>query len=369
MQTIVIVDAEELSQSFSEEQLLGQSEKFLALKRSILEVSASSANVLIRGESGTGKEVAAKAIHYNSQRGKGPFIALNCAALPEPVLESELFGHVKGAFTGANANRTGRFAQADGGTILLDEIGDMPLSLQAKILRCIQEKTIEPIGSSEPKKVDVRILAATNQNLEASIAAGSFRQDLFYRLNVYPLAVPPLRERVEDIPLLAGHFAAKFAARMGKGRISFTPEALQVMRYYAWPGNIRELENCIERLNIIAGGSSITPEHLAACALPAALVTPSAPGALEPAAVYLAEQARLPLPKSGPMSLAGRTGHPGFPMDLVAQLEAIEREFILQALKEVGGVQVKAAELLGVSERSIWHRIKKLGIQVTKEIT
>ena len=329
-------DLREQLQTASAGQFVGQSPAYLALLRNVREVSASSANVLITGESGTGKEVVAKAIHYGGPRAKAPLVTINCAAIPEQLLESELFGHARGAFTGATSNRKGRFAQADGGTLFLDEIGDMPLALQAKILRCIQEKAIEPVGSNTTQKVDVRIIAATNQNLVEAIEKGKFRRDLYYRLNVYPIIMPSLRERKEDIPLLAEHFALRAAGEMGKVPVTFTEAALEILKNHTWPGNIRELENCIERLTIIASGTAITPERLASCAVPGGgdASRPSAPGS-------------------------------AFPLDLDRQLAETERDLILRALEETGGVQVKAAELLNISERSMWHRIKKLGINIT----
>ena len=329
-------DLREQLQTASAGQFVGQSPAYLALLRNVSEVSASSANVLITGESGTGKEVVAKAIHYGGPRAKAPLVTINCAAIPEQLLESELFGHARGAFTGATSNRKGRFAQADGGTLFLDEIGDMPLALQAKILRCIQEKAIEPVGSNTTQKVDVRIIAATNQNLVEAIEKGKFRRDLYYRLNVYPIIMPSLRERKEDIPLLAEHFALRAAGEMGKVPVTFTEAALDILKNHTWPGNIRELENCIERLTIIASGTAITPERLASCAVPGGgdASSPSAPGS-------------------------------AFPLDLDRKLAETERDLILRALEETGGVQVKAAELLNISERSMWHRIKKLGINIT----
>ncbi|GAB7497283.1 MULTISPECIES: sigma-54-dependent transcriptional regulator [Bilophila] len=328
-------DLREQLQTASAGQFVGQSPAYLALLRNVSEVSASSANVLITGESGTGKEVVAKAIHYGGPRAKAPLVTINCAAIPEQLLESELFGHARGAFTGATSNRKGRFAQADGGTLFLDEIGDMPLALQAKILRCIQEKAIEPVGSNTTQKVDVRIIAATNQNLVEAIEKGKFRRDLYYRLNVYPIIMPSLRERKEDIPLLAEHFALRAAGEMGKVPVTFTEAALDILKNHTWPGNIRELENCIERLTIIASGTAITPERLASCAVPGGgdASSPSAPGS-------------------------------AFPLDLDRKLAETERDLILRALEETGGVQVKAAELLNISERSMWHRIKKLGINI-----
>lgn len=329
---------EELQQGFHTEQFIGESPAFVTLQESIRAVSATDANVLITGESGTGKELAAKAIHYYSPRASGPLVTINCAAIPEALLESELFGHVKGAFTGAAAGQAGRFVQADSGTIFLDEIGDMPLPLQAKILRCIQEKAVEPVGAGKPRKVDVRIVAATNRDLPAAIAAGMFRQDLYYRLNVYPIVLPPLRERTEDIPLLARFFAGRFGAAMGKKPVTFTPEGLGAMQAYQWPGNIRELENCIERLSITSPGMAIGPEILAGCGLMT----------------------------SGKIleEVSPETCNAHFPLDLDRQLGDVERDLIVRALEHTGGVQVKAAELLNISERSMWHRIKKLGITI-----
>ncbi|MDR1241746.1 MAG: sigma-54 dependent transcriptional regulator [Deltaproteobacteria bacterium] len=336
----------ELGQTYASSRLIGESPAFQALRKSILEVSSSSANVLISGESGTGKELVAKAIHYGGARASAPLVTINCAAIPEALLESELFGHVKGAFTGAGSNRTGRVAQADSGTIFLDEIGDMPLPLQAKILRCIQEKTIEPVGSHETRKVDVRVIAATNRNLQDEIGRGNFRQDLYYRLNVYPIVMPPLRERKEDIPVLADHFAARIGVEMGKSRVEFTPEAVAAMQNYAWPGNVRELENCVERLTIVAVGEKITLDKLAACAV------------LDIAPEDAHSAARLPA------GLSSVSVEAGFPLNLERSLETLERELVCRALEETGGIQVKAAELLGISERSIWHRIKKLSIAI-----
>lgn len=307
----------------------------LKFQELLARVAPTDVWVLLTGENGTGKELAARALHAGSRRADAPMIAVNCAAIPEELIESELFGHEKGAFTSADQARAGRFEMANNGTLFLDEIGDMPLALQAKILRCIQEKAIEPVGSNTTQKVDVRIIAATNQNLVEAIEKGKFRRDLYYRLNVYPIIMPSLRERKEDIPLLAEHFALRAAGEMGKVPVTFTEAALEILKNHTWPGNIRELENCIERLTIIASGTAITPERLASCAVPGGgdASRPSAPGS-------------------------------AFPLDLDRQLAETERDLILRALEETGGVQVKAAELLNISERSMWHRIKKLGINI-----
>ena len=318
-----------------QDELIGQSPVMLKFQELLARVAPTDVWVLPTGENGTGKELAARALHAGSRRADAPMIAVNCAAIPEELIESELFGHEKGAFTSADQARAGRFEMANNGTLFLDEIGDMPLALQAKILRCIQEKAIEPVGSNTTQKVDVRIIAATNQNLVEAIEKGKFRRDLYYRLNVYPIIMPSLRERKEDIPLLAEHFALRAAGEMGKVPVTFTEAALEILKNHTWPGDIRELENCIERLTIIASGTAITPERLASCAVPGGgdASRPSAPGS-------------------------------AFPLDLDRQLAETERDLILRALEETGGVQVKAAELLNISERSMWHRIKKLGINI-----
>jgi DNA-binding NtrC family response regulator len=326
---------QELEGRYRFENLLGASPAFHKVIAAIAEVCESRANVLISGESGTGKEMVARAIHFNSPRHEGPFVAINCAAIPEGLLESELFGHVKGAFTGAVSARQGRFAQADGGTLFLDEVGDMPMALQPKILRVLQERTFEPVGSSHSRTTDVRIIAATNRDLRGAVREGRFRSDLYYRLNVFPIELPPLRERREDIPLLAGHIAGEIARQLGRPAPSFTEAALRAMGGYAWPGNVRELQNCIERAIIVAKGSQVDVADL-------------------------------------PQDLFARSAERqavGIPSDLDAELERLERDFVLEALRRTGGVQVQAAELLGISERSLWHRVKKLGISIVKKPT
>jgi len=325
----------ELEGRFRFDNLVGDSPAFRQVIEAIAQVCESRANVLLTGESGTGKELVARAIHYNSPRKDKPFVALNCAAIPEGLLESELFGHVKGAFTGAVGNREGRFAQADGGTLFLDEIGDMPMPVQAKILRVLQERSFEPVGGSQSRQVDVRIVAATNKNLQAAVSQGQFRDDLYYRLNVYPIALPPLRDRVEDIPQLAQHFLKMLEVGMGKRLTGFTTGALKAMCGYGWPGNIRELQNCVERGLIVAKGNQIAETDLPR---------------------YLSESPQ-----------GASADGPRFPMDLDEELARIEQEFILEALNRADGVQVAAANLLGVNERSLWHRIKKYGIQITRK--
>jgi DNA-binding NtrC family response regulator len=324
----------ELEGRYKFEMLVGSSPAFRSVIESITEVCESRANVLLTGESGTGKELVARAIHFNSPRKDKPFVAINCAAIPEGLLESELFGHVKGSFTGAVADREGRFAQADGGTLFLDEIGDMPLSVQAKILRVLQERSFEPVGGSRTRQVDVRIVAATNKDLQAAVQSGEFRDDLYYRLNVFPIALPALRDRADDIPALASHFLEALGVGMGKRLDGFTQTAISAMSHYAWPGNIRELQNCVERGLIVAKGRLVDIGDL-----PRYLFTAQTQAA----------------------------DGPRFPMDLDEELARFERETILAALNRAEGVQVQAAHLLGINERSLWHRIKKFGIQITRK--
>ncbi|MCK0196732.1 sigma-54 dependent transcriptional regulator [Ancylobacter sp. 6x-1] len=324
---------QELAGRYKFDMLLGVSASFQKVIRAISEVCEQKTTVLITGESGTGKEVVARAIHFNSPRQRKPFVAVNCAAIPENLLESEFFGHVKGSFTGAVANRAGRFAQAEGGTLFLDEVGDMPLALQAKILRVLQERAYEPVGATASRAADVRIVAATNRDLKAMVASGDFREDLYYRLAVFPIALPPLRERVEDIPPLLKRFSDELGYSLGRRNVAFSPDAVRALTSYRWPGNIRELQNCVERSLISARGGVIEASDLPP---------------------YLFERQ------------APRTDQPSFPIDLDAALADYERRQILAALKQVDGVQVKAAELLGINERSLWHRVKKLDITVVK---
>ena len=323
----------ELEGRYSFDHLIGSSAPFRRVIEQVTEVCESRATVLLTGESGTGKEVVAKAIHFNSPRAKKPFIALNCAAIPAGLLESELFGHVKGAFTGALANRAGRFQLAHGGTILLDEIGDMPVAIQAKILRVLQERTFEPVGGTQTVEIDVRVIAATHKDLRQTVKDGAFREDLYYRLNVFPIELPALRERKEDITLIASYFLRQFNDDMGKRITGFTPAAQGAMLSYRWPGNIRELQNCVERSVIVARGTVIDLADLPRYVLDGA----SAPEA-----------------------------SPELPSDIDTELMRQERAFIIRALEESGGVQIRAAELLGISERSLWHRIKKHDIRIVK---
>jgi len=321
------------SQPSGIEGLIGQSE---ALKR-VVDMAQRAAptdlTVLRQGESGTGKEVLARAIHRLSLRKDGPFVPVNCAAIPEGLLESELFGHERGAFTGAVRARPGRFELAREGTLFLDEIGDMPLAMQAKILRALQEREFERVGGTRTITADVRVIAATHHELDAAVAQGTFRQDLFYRLQGVELRLPPLRERIDDLPLLATHLLEQAAKRLNRAPAVVSPEALRCLWTYAWPGNVRELQHVLEGAMVLSDGM-IGPEHL-------------------PPAVQRAAQAR-PAAEAGPV-LTG---------SLDEALEEWERRMILDALHQTQGVQARAAKILGVSERSLWYRIKKLGIQV-----
>jgi len=305
--------------------IVGQSLVMRDLFRQMLKAAPTQATVLISGENGTGKELAATAIYEHSLRKGQPFLKLNCVAIPEGLLESELFGHEKGAFTGAAAQKKGKFELADGGTIFMDEIGDMPLATQAKLLRILQEKEFERVGGARPIKVDVRFIAATNKDLETLVKKGEFREDLYFRLNVFPIYLPPLRERREDIPLLCRHFLS------GSLVSEISPRALQLLVGYPWPGNVRELQNAIERAAILAENGAIEAAHL-------------------PAQVQMAFSGG-GIPSSDAAALDDR-------------LDAIEKGLIIEALSRAGGIQVRAAELLGINQRSLWHRIKKLGIDV-----
>ncbi|MBI5167656.1 MAG: sigma-54-dependent Fis family transcriptional regulator [candidate division NC10 bacterium] len=316
---------ERLQERYHFDQIIGESGKMQEVLALVHRVSNSGATVLIRGESGTGKELIAKAIHYNSPRAEGPFIKVNCAALPENLLESELFGHEKGAFTGAVSSRIGRFEAADKGTIFLDEIGDLSPSLQVKLLRVLQEREFERLGSNRTIKVDVRIIAATNRDLEAVVRGGRFREDLYYRLNVVPISIPPLRERREDLPPLMDHFLTKLSLENRKTITGLTREARDALMRYEYPGNVRELENILERAVVLARSETIGLSDL-----PISLQEPKA-----------GEETEKSLP---------------------SLLEGIERRMIVEALQKSQGVQTKAAELLGISERMLRYKLKKYGI-------
>ncbi len=329
-----------LHNRYRPESLVGQSKRMRDIYGEIRQVSHSRATVLLRGESGTGKELLARAIHYNSPRADGPFVKINCAALPQTLLESELFGHEKGAFTGAAAAKKGRFELADGGSLFLDEIGDLPLDLQSKLLRVLQERSFERVGGTRTVEVDVRIVAATHQDLEAAIAQGRFREDLYYRLNVVPILLPPLHERKEDIPILTEHFLAKYN-RENDRKVRITGRALQKIVDYDWPGNVRELENCIERLVIMSRRRLVFPEDVF----------------LPVEAASDGSEATHGRPRSRRKPAAT---HPT--PEPIAKLRDIERQQILRALGEADGVQATAAGLLGITPRQLAYRLRRFQI-------
>jgi two-component system nitrogen regulation response regulator NtrX len=311
--------------------MVGESYAMRQLREQVAMAAPTNGRVLIYGENGTGKELVARTVHALSRRRAGAFVEINCAAIPEELIESELFGHVRGAFTGAVADRRGKFEVADGGTIFLDEIGDMSVKTQAKVLRVLQEQTVDAVGGKSSIKVDVRVLAATNKDLQAEIRGGRFREDLYFRLNVIPIFVPPLRERQEDIPLLADHFMADFAREYGRRVKSFESGARTVLQHYPWPGNVRELRNVIERLMIMVPGDTISPSDLSFLD-PAALSRPAAPEA------------------------AGerRTLHEA--------RDQFERDLILRTLAEQQGNMSRTAEVLGVERSNLYRKMKAFGI-------
>jgi Nif-specific regulatory protein len=326
------------------ENIVGQSKRMQEVFGQVTSVAPSRATVLLRGESGTGKEMVARAIHLAGLRPEGPFVTVNCAALPETLLESELFGHKRGAFTGAVEERKGRFEQASGGTIFLDEVGDIPLPTQVKLLRVLQEKKFERLGENRTLAVDVRIIAATNADLERLVEGGQFREDLFYRLNVIPLYLPPLRDRREDIIPLTEYFLERFNTEHGKG-VSFTPEALDLLVEYRWQGNVRELENMVERTVVMAKTSVVGVPDLprsirlgAVAAMPGGHRTPEAPAAQSPA---------------GPGEI------PSLPSSRAEHLRAMEKEELRKALEATGWVIARAAKILGWTPRQVAYKMKK----------
>jgi transcriptional regulator with GAF, ATPase, and Fis domain len=307
--------------------VLGSSPRIREMFQLLEMVAPSEATVLLLGETGTGKELVAQAIHRNSPRADGPFVVVNCATLPETLLESELFGHERGSFTGATVRKDGRFLVAHHGTVFLDEIAELPLPIQAKILRVLQAREFEPVGSNRTQKVDVRIITATNRDLEKMVREGLFRDDLYYRLNVFQLVLPPLRERLEDLPVLADFFLKKYGKKNRRESISLAPEALQTFRRYPWPGNIRELENVIERGVIVCQGNVLTREDL-------------------PAALQL----------QGEWLAAGGESEPGLP--------ELERQLISRTLERVAGQRRQAAEILGISLDELNLKIRSYGLEV-----
>jgi len=329
---------------FKFDNIVGVSQKMQEVFSFVKKVAKSDSTVLIQGETGTGKELIAAALHYNSLRCQENFVAVNCATLNEHLLESELFGHEKGAFTGAQSTRIGRFEQANCGTLFLDEVGEMCMSVQAKVLRVLQNHEFERVGSSKTIKVDVRIIAATNRDLQKEVKEGRFRQDLYYRLSVIPITIAPLRERVEDIAPLAIYFFNKFKKRGAKTLVGFHPACISMLEEYQWPGNVRELENVIERAVLVANNEYILPEDL-----------------LIPTTLRFNQFAGM----NNEHYIGSNTYHNMYitmpPEGL--NLKAIERELIMQALRMSGGIQKDAARLLGISSRVINYKIKKYKLQ------
>jgi two-component system response regulator PilR (NtrC family) len=312
--------------------LIGKSPPMREIFSTIERLGDSKATVLVTGESGTGKELVAKAIHFNSNRKGGPFVTVNCGAIPQELMESELFGHVKGAFTGAMSAKQGLFEVADGGTLFLDEVSELPPHLQVKLLRVLEDPEIRPVGGVKPVRVDVRIVAATNRDLAQAMARGTFRQDLYYRLNVILLHLPPLRERREDLPLLVDHFLQKFAEASGRPIKVVSPGTFAALESYPWPGNVRELENVIERAVTLERGTVLGPD-----ALPDSLRNRPAP-----------DVTPIELPPEG--------------LNLDQLIEGLEKDLLTQALRRTGGVQTRAAQLLQTSFRSFRYRLQKYGL-------
>ncbi|OGP78588.1 MAG: Fis family transcriptional regulator [Deltaproteobacteria bacterium RBG_16_49_23] len=321
------------------ENIIGQSSKMLELYDLLEKVAPTKTNILVAGESGTGKELVAKAIHYNSPRKDKPFVTLNCGAIPETLIESELFGHMKGAFTDAIMTKKGLFEVADEGTIFLDEISELPFMMQVKLLRVLQDREFKRVGGTEDIRVDVRIISATNKDLEKAVREKQFREDLFYRLNVIQIKIPPLRERKEDIPSLAGHFLKRYSEELGKQISQVSPEALRILLQYDYPGNVRELQNIIERAVALETSGELTPHNLSS---------------------YLEEQ--LPL-KRVDLNL----DIPSEGIDLEKIVEDIERTLLLKALDRTKGIKKKAAELLHINFRSMRYRLEKYGLNHTDE--
>jgi two-component system, NtrC family, response regulator AtoC len=339
--------------------LVGQSAEIQNIFAVIEKVADTPSTVLITGESGTGKELVAKALHENSSRRSGPFIKINCAAIPKTLMESELFGYEKGAFTGATSSKPGRFELADGGTLFLDEIGEIPVEMQVKLLRAIQESEFERVGGLKTIKVDVRLVTATNRDLEQEIQRGNFREDLFYRLNVVPLQIPPLRKRSGDIPLLVSHIIKKFNERLKKTISGVSDDALSALEAHSWPGNIRELENVLERTILFTKGDRIERTDLQLA------------GANDPPHSPVPTTGPIPLPVTGPIPALDdddedeHTGSPsGSLKDIVrAETSRVERELIVKALEETGGNVTQAARLLKISRKSLQMKMKEFGLR------
>jgi two-component system response regulator PilR (NtrC family) len=319
--------------------IIGNSPKMQKVFEFVKKISPTKTNVLISGDSGTGKELVAKAIHYNSPRRDNPFVILNCGAIPENLLESELFGHMRGAFTGAISNKRGLFEAADGGTVFLDEVGELPLSMQVKLLRVIQDREFTRVGGTDPIRVDVRIVSATNKNIEEAVQKGKFREDLFYRLNVIHLKLPNLRERKDDIPLLAQHFLQQFSNELGTNIRHIAPEAMKRLMNYDYPGNVRELQNIIERAVALESSDVLTVQNLSSY--------------LDEKRDLARGEILLDIPKDG--------------IDLEQVVEDLEKTLILKALEKTKGIKKRAAELLHINFRSMRYRLEKYGLNHSDE--
>ena len=330
---------EALGQRYQFDNIVANSPGMQEVLATVEQVAPTNATVLLGGESGVGKDMIARAIHQHSRRVNGPFIKINCTAIPENLLESELFGYEKGAFTGATTSKPGKFELADKGTIFLDEIGDMPGSLQVKLLRVLQEREFERLGGTRTIKVDVRVVAATNQDLRAALEQGTFREDLYYRLNVVPISIPPLREHKEDIPYLVDHFIRKFAESSGKSIAGITPEAMKLLVDFHWPGNVRELENIIERAGVMANGPRIEVGDIRLD-----IARPTGTRAGLDAHAVAADGSALPLLPEG------------------LTLEQFEDKLIQEALQRAGGNKSQAARLLGLSRNALRYRLSKIGV-------
>ena len=324
----------EMLRVFAQENIVGRSAKIVAILEMVRSVAPTHSTALITGESGTGKELVARAIHEASQRREKAFVSINCGAFPETLLESELFGYLKGAFTGADTNRKGIIESASGGTLFLDEIGETSPAMQVKLLRVLQERTVRPLGGTQDVPVDVRLIASTNRDLKAMVAENQFREDFYYRVNVIPIHVPPLRERKDDVEPLARHFLKKYSLEMGKPAKDFDPAALSALLHYSWPGNVRELENAVEHALAVSGGRDgvVGLEHL-----PEALHGMGSPS-----------ERRLEIPKEG--------------VHFETRIAQVEKRYLVEALRLAGGVRRRAAELLHMSYRSFRHYAKKHGV-------
>lgn len=312
--------------------IIGNSVPMKALRQQLAIAAPTNGRVLIFGESGSGKELVAHALHHQSLRSSAPFVEVNCAAIPDELIESELFGHVKGAFTGATQSKIGKLEKADGGTLFLDEVGDMSLKTQAKVLRALEEQRFEPVGSSSPVSVDVRVIAATNKNLDEEMEKGNFRQDLFYRLNVIPFYVPPLRERVEDIPVLTEHFIGEFSSLYGRKPKEVSPEAMEVLKQYHWPGNVRELKNLVERMVIMTAGARLELRHL--------------PSVVHKGNAWVED--------------------PSEARTLSEARQSFDRDYILKKLEENSGNVSRTADALGIERSHLYRKMKSLRINFEK---